>query len=79
MTELYKGIRYSGWYNHVLKERANIALSILYPIEDVDPTPLKKIDRRSLAPVVRMDDFITPYNRIGLATLERKVEKRCDR
>jgi predicted TIM-barrel fold metal-dependent hydrolase len=62
-----------GWYDHVLKERANIELAILDPLEDVDPTPLEGINRRLFAPVLRVDGLIVPCNRIELRTLETKT------
>jgi predicted TIM-barrel fold metal-dependent hydrolase len=62
-----------GWYDHVLKERANIELAILDPLEDVDPTPLEEIDRRLFAPVLHADGLIVPCNRIELRTLESKT------
>ena len=62
-----------GWYHHVLKERANIELAIVDPLEDVDPTPLEEIDRRFFAPVIRMNDFIIPCNRLEISMLERKT------
>ncbi len=64
----------SGWYEHVLKERANIALAVLDPLEDVDPTPLAEIDHRFFAPVIRVDDWITASNRIELNALEAKSD-----
>jgi len=64
---------HNGWYDHVLKERANIDLSILDLLEVRDPTPLEEIDRRFFAPVLRVDDFVTPYNIVELRALERKT------
>jgi predicted TIM-barrel fold metal-dependent hydrolase len=66
---------HSGWYDYVLRERANIELSILDSLSyrDFDATPLEEIDRRYFAPVFRMDDFITPCNRIELRVLEQKT------
>jgi len=73
LSEKISASNYSGWYDHVLKERANIELAILHPLEDIDPTPLEEIDRNFFAPVIPMDDFITPCNRIELRTLECKT------
>ena len=50
---------YEGWYEVVLKERANIAVSVLQPKSD-DPTPLDGFDRRFFAPVYGLDTIITP-------------------
>jgi predicted TIM-barrel fold metal-dependent hydrolase len=75
--ELSKKIRDSnrtGWYEYVLKERANIDVAILDVLEEYDPTPLEEIDRRFFAPVVRMDDFITPCNRSELQALEARTK-----
>ena len=36
-------------YEYVLKKRANIALSILHPLQHIDPTPVERIDRRFFA------------------------------
>ena len=59
---------YEGWYEVVLKERANIAVSVLQPL--IDPTPLDGFDRRFFAPVYGLDTIITPTNRDELAALE---------
>jgi len=64
---------HSGWYEYVLKERSNIALAILDPLEDFDPTPLEEIKRRFFAPVIRVDDFVVPCNRVELRALEGRV------
>jgi predicted TIM-barrel fold metal-dependent hydrolase len=63
-----------GWYEHVLKDKGGVALAILDPIDEVDPTPLEEIDRRFFAPVYRPDAFITVCNRIDLIGLERKTD-----
>ena len=65
---------HDGWYEHVLKERANIDLAILHPLEDVDPMPLEEIDRHFFAPVLPISDFLQPCNRIELEVLERKTD-----
>ena len=62
-----------GWYHHVLRERANIELSILHPLEEFDPTPLDEIDRSLFAPVIVMGEYITPCNLIELRALEEKT------
>lgn len=64
----------SGWYQYVLKERANIELAVLQSLEEFDPTPLSKIDRQFFAPVVCMNDFIVPCSRVDLQRLERKTD-----
>ncbi len=63
----------SGWYEEVLKKRANIELSVLDVLEEFDPTPMAEIDRRFFAPVLRVDDFLTPCNRSDLARLEARA------
>jgi predicted TIM-barrel fold metal-dependent hydrolase len=72
LSDKISASNYAGWYRYVLKERANIALSILQPLSD-DPTPLEKIDRRFFAPVIGLDDFVTPCNRIELRALEQQT------
>jgi len=64
---------HEGWYEHVLKERANIAVAILHPIPDFDPTPLEEIDRRFFAPVVVMNEFVEPCSRVEMNVLEQKT------
>jgi predicted TIM-barrel fold metal-dependent hydrolase len=73
LSEKISASNYEGWYDHVLKEQANIALAILDPIEDLDPTPLERINRRFFAPVIRLDDFVIACNRIELRALEHKT------
>lgn len=73
LSQKISASNYKGWYNQVLKERGNIDLVILDPLEFIDPTPLEKIDRSFFAPVVCMDDFVTPCNRTDLETLESKT------
>ncbi len=63
----------AGWYHQVLKERANIQVSILDPLEKWDATPLAEIDRRFFEPVIRMNDYILPASRLDLAALEAKT------
>jgi hypothetical protein len=62
----------SGWYHHVLKERAKIHVSLLDLLEDRDPTPLEEVDRRFFAPVLRVDRFLNLCDRAGLMEIERK-------
>ena len=47
---------HEGWYHYVLQEVANIALSILHPLEEIDPAPLTEIDRSLFAPVIPLGD-----------------------
>jgi len=63
-----------GWYQYVLKDRAKIDLSILQSLEDWDPIPLADVDRRFFAPVVCMNDFIMPCDRVGLDRLAAQVD-----
>jgi predicted TIM-barrel fold metal-dependent hydrolase len=63
-----------GWYHHVLRERANIELSVLNPLEEYDPTPLEKIDRSLFAPVLPLGEYITPCNLLDLRTLGQKAD-----
>lgn len=62
-----------GWYHHVLKERSNIHVAILDPLEDLDPTPLEETDRRFFAPVLRVDEFLKLCDRVGLDAMEEKT------
>ena len=72
LSEKISASNHEGWYDYVLKERANIALAILHPIPEFDPTPLEEIDRRFFAPVIVMNEFITPCNGAELRVLEQK-------
>jgi len=62
----------TGWYHHVLKDRARIDCAILDPLEKWDPTPLADIDRHFFRPVFRVNDFVLPANRFDLTVLEQK-------
>jgi hypothetical protein len=64
---------HSGWHYHVLKERARLHLSLVDVLEEFDPTPKSEMDRRLVAPVLRVDEFVTPANRLDLKVLERKT------
>ena len=64
---------HSGWYDYVLKKRANIDLSILHPLQHIDPTPVERIDRCFFAPVLPIHEFVTPCNRLELRVLENKT------
>jgi len=59
LSEKISASNYEGWYDHVLKERANIALAILHPIPEFDPTPLEEIDRRKTGVAIHsLDDLL---------------------
>ena len=73
LSEKISASNTTGWYDHVLRESANIDLAVLHPLEEVDPTPLEEIDRRFFVPVLVASDFISPCNRIELGVLERKT------
>jgi predicted TIM-barrel fold metal-dependent hydrolase len=74
LSERIASSNHSGWYQYVLKERANIELAILQSLEEFDTTPLNKIDRWFFAPVVCMNDFVVPCSRVDLQGLERKTD-----
>lgn len=74
LSEKISASNYEGWYDHVLKERANIALAILHPPRDFDPTPLEEIDRRFFAPVLVMNEFVEPCSCVELDTLGQKTD-----
>jgi predicted TIM-barrel fold metal-dependent hydrolase len=59
----------AGWYEYILKERANIEIAILDTSEEMD---ISETDRRLFAPVIRLDDFIIVRDRKELEKLERK-------
>jgi hypothetical protein len=61
-----------GWYHQVLKARANIDVSILDPLEELDPTPLEETDRRFCVPVLRVDEFLKLCDRVGLEQMEKR-------
>ena len=58
LSERLSASNTGGWYHHVLKQRANIQVSLLDTLEDIDPTPLEETDRRFFAPVLRVDSFL---------------------
>jgi predicted TIM-barrel fold metal-dependent hydrolase len=74
LSEKISASNHEGWSEHVLKERANIALAILHPLPDFDPTPLEDIDRRLYRPVLVMNEFIEPCSRVELDTLGQKTD-----
>jgi hypothetical protein len=73
LSERMSAANRSGWYHHVLKERANIQVSMLDILEELDPTPVEETDRRFFAPVVRADPFLKLCDRPGLAAIERQA------
>jgi predicted TIM-barrel fold metal-dependent hydrolase len=64
---------YLGWYAHVLKDKANIEIAILDPIEAFDSTPLDQIDRNFFAPVLHVDSLVTPCSHSDLVALGHKT------
>ncbi len=74
LSQRLSASNHKGWYEHVLRERANIQLAILDPLQRFDPTPLEQIDRRYFVPVLRVDEYLAPCNRWDLLTLEAKCD-----
>jgi len=58
--------RRPDWYRYVMKEKANIAVSII----DVQTT---EVDRELFAPVMRLDHFIAVQARLELSSLEEET------
>ena len=63
LSEAIAASRGPGWYAHVLKEKAGIAISIL---DDWRAS----VDKTFFAPVVRLDHFATAHTRDELSALE---------
>ncbi|MFB3817008.1 MAG: amidohydrolase family protein [Candidatus Methylomirabilales bacterium] len=63
LSEAIAASRRPGWYRHVLRERARIAVSI----QDDYRTD---VDRELFAPVVRLEQFACPTSRQDLRNLE---------
>ena len=63
LSEAIAASRRPGWYAHVLKEKAGIAISIL---DDWRAS----VDRTFFAPVVRLDHFASVHTRDELSALE---------
>ena len=61
-----------GWYQHVLKERANIDLAILNLLA-VDPIPLEEVDHHFFTPVVATKPFLEICNLATLEALEHET------
>ncbi len=57
--------RRPGWYRHVMKEKANIAVA-------VTDSQMTDVDGEIFAPVMRLDHFIGVRSRADLAFLERE-------
>ncbi len=62
-----------GLYDRVLRERAGIAVALLDPLPANDPTPLEEVDRRFFAPVLRVEDWITPCNHYDVIAIEERT------
>ena len=65
LSEAIAKSRRSGWYRHVMKEKANIAVSIV----DWQSTDLKP---DLFVPSMRLDHFISVQSRADLGTLEEE-------
>ncbi|HYL79627.1 MAG TPA: amidohydrolase family protein [Candidatus Acidoferrum sp.] len=63
LSEAIAASRRPGWYSHVLKNKAGIAISIL-------DDGRADVDKEFFAPVVRLDHFATARTREELAALE---------
>ena len=57
--------RRPGWHHYIMKEKANIAISLI----DVQ---LTDVDRELFAPVMRLDHFISVQSRQDLVSLEEE-------
>ena len=65
LSEAIAKSRRPGWYRHVMKEKANIAISLI-------DMQLTDVDRELFAPVMRLDCFIFVQSRRDLASLEEE-------
>jgi len=63
LSEAISNSRKPGWYRHVLREKANISVSV------VDIQSLEA-NREFFVPAMRLDHFIGVHSRLDLATLE---------
>jgi len=70
LSEKIAASRRPGWYRYVMRERANIAVSL----NDTDYISPRRSDPDLFAPVRRMDDFIAVHSRAEL----RQLERQCD-
>lgn len=66
LSERMAAANHPGWYEEVLRRRAGIEIAVNQPIPEFDPTPLEEIDRGLFAPVVSLDEFISPVLRSQL-------------
>ena len=65
LSQAIANSRRPGWYRHVMREKANIAMSII----DVQFTD---VDGELFAPVMRLDHFISVQSRQDLVSLEEE-------
>jgi len=65
LSEAIANSRRPGWYRHVMREKANIAVSII----DVQ---LTDVDRELFVPVMKLDHFISVQSRQDLGSLEEE-------
>jgi len=75
LSERMSAANRGGWYHQVLKERANIRVSVLDALEEFDPTPVEETDRRYFVPVMRADPFLKLCDRPGLAAIECRTDR----
>lgn len=61
--------RKPGWYRYVMRERANIEVSL----NDTDYITPNRSDYELFAPVYRVDDFIAARSRADLRRIEREL------
>ncbi len=66
LSQVIANSRRPGWYRHIMREKANIAISLI----DVQ---LTDVDRELFAPVMRLDDFISVQSRQDLVSLEEET------
>lgn len=66
LTQAIAESKKPGWYRYIMKEKANIDISI----NDVRTT---SVDRELFVPVVQLDRFIAPRSRIELGYLEEET------
>jgi predicted TIM-barrel fold metal-dependent hydrolase len=67
LSEALAASRRPGWYRHVLKERAGIAVGILDDYRTA-------VDRELFAPVIRLEQFACPVARTDLRNLEADTD-----
>ena len=59
--------RRPGWYHHIMKENANIGISII----DLGTT---NVDRKLFVPVMELDNFAATHSRRELVSLEEETD-----